>query len=173
METVEASGATFTVRPIEARDQAALVRFYAGLSDDSREARFHGAMRGIGTGLASALCHPDHQHDEGVVAESDDGLDGKTLIGHLCLEPDPNGDVEMAVAVADGWRRRGVGRAMLLAAIAWARSRGAERLVASVRCGNGAMIGLVRSLGLPVAIRSSGAELAMRVDLGQADCPAA
>ena len=173
METVQLTPATFTVRPIEARDQAALVRFYAGLSDDSREARFHGAVRGIGSGLASAFCHPDHEHGEGVVAETDAGLGNAVLIGHRCLEPAPGGDIEMAIAVGDGWRRSCVGRAMLVAAIAWARSRGGTSLVARVRWGNGAVIGLVRSLGLPVSFRASGDELAARIDIREAVRPAA
>ncbi len=60
------------------------------------------------------------------------------------------GDVEMAIAVADGWQHHGLGRAMLARAIAWARGHGVAELSASIRWSNGAMIGLIRSLGLPM-----------------------
>jgi acetyltransferase len=174
METVEATRVTFTVRPIEARDQADLVRFYADLSDDSREARFHGAVRGIGQGLASSFCHPDHEHREGVVAEADEGPCRPVLIGHVCLEPTVRGEIEMAIAVADRWQRRGVGAAMLRAAIAWAQDRGTDRLVATVRCGSGAVIGLVRSLGLPATVGASAdGGIELRIDLRPAALPAA
>ncbi len=174
METVAATRVTFTVRPIEARDQAELVRFYADLSDDSREARFHGAVRGIGQGLASSFCHPDHEHREGVVAEADEGAGRPVLIGHVCLEPTARGEIEMAIAVADRWQRRGVGGAMLRAAIAWAHDRGTDRLVATVRCGSGAVIGLVRSLGLPATVGASpDGAVELRIDLGAAALPAA
>ena len=56
----------------------------------------------------------------------------------------------MAIAIADGWQHHGLGRAMLARAIAWARGHGVTELSASIRWSNGAMIGLIRSLGLPV-----------------------
>ena len=174
METVTTTPVTFTVRPIEARDQAELVRFYADLSDDSREARFHGAVRGIGQGLASAFCHPDHEHREGVVARGGRRSGPAGLIGHVCLEPTARGEIEMAIAVADRWQRRGVGGAMLRAAIAWAQDRGTDRLVATIRCGSGAVIGLVRSLGLPAVVGASAdGAIELRIDLRPAALPAA
>ena len=55
----------------------------------------------------------------------------------------------MAIAIADGWQHHGLGRAMLAQAIAWARDHGVAELSASIRWSNGAMIGLIRSLGCP------------------------
>ena len=46
--------------------------FYAGLSPDSRAARFHGATPTIPDATARFFCGPDHQHREGIVAESFD-----------------------------------------------------------------------------------------------------
>ena len=136
-------------RPIGPGDRDGLARFYASLSPESRETRFHGAAPTIGGGAAAFFCGSDHVRREGIVAEAV-GPSGPEIVGHLLLEPAGPGTVEMAIAVADGWQRRGVGRAMLLQAIDWARHHGVERLTASMQLTNVAVIGLVRSLGLPV-----------------------
>ena len=91
METGEGDNRAFTIRPIEARDQAALVELLCRPSDDSREARFHGAVRGIGQGQANTFCHPDHEHREGVIASPFPA--GRTvMIGHVCLDRGSWGD---------------------------------------------------------------------------------
>ena len=53
----------------------------------------------------------------------------------------------MAVAVADDFHRRGIGRALLAGAIRWAHGHRIRRLRASMRWSNGAIISLVRSSG--------------------------
>jgi GNAT superfamily N-acetyltransferase len=149
--TQSSAAASFQVRPIAAGDRDALARFYGDLSEDSLEARFLGAAPGIGDGTARFFCGPDHEHREGIVAEAV-GADGRrTIVGHLCLEPIGPGNAEMAIAVADAWQHRGLGRALLGRAVEWARTHGIAQLSASMRCSNVAVIGLIRSMGLPVA----------------------
>ena len=159
----------FSLRPIAPGDRADLASFYASLSPESREARFHGAAPTIGASTATFFCGSDHVRREGIVAEAT-GPDGQSeIVGHLLLEPAGPGTVEMAVAVADAWQRRGVGRAMLLEAISWAQRHGIERLTASMRLTNMAVMGLVRSLGLPVRIGSADAGVVdVTVDLAAA-----
>ena len=144
--TMSISGTTTRIRPIEDADRDGLTAFYAALSADSREARFHGAASGIGGGAARYLCGPDHDHREGLVAEVTDSAGRPTIIGHVCIEPTRAGEAEMAIAVADAWQRHGIGRRLLVEAIIWARAHGFVRLVASVRLGNSAIVGLVRSM---------------------------
>jgi ribosomal protein S18 acetylase RimI-like enzyme len=75
----------------------------------------------------------------------------------------------MALAVADSWQRRGIGRALLEAAIAWAEARGIPCLDASVRWSNTAILALVRSTGLPVRFGAvDGGILDLTLDLGVA-----
>ena len=139
----------FEVRPIGPADRPALERFYARLSRESREARFHGSAPAI-TGIAAAFfCGPDHRRREGLVAVAT--ADGRSeVIGHVSLEPAGPETAEIAVVVADAWQRHGVGRALMRAAIEWARRNGFAHLIASMRTSNGAIAGLLRSAGLPV-----------------------
>ncbi len=140
--------AAITIRPIEPGDRVALTRFYETLSADSLSDRFHGACRGIADRAAGRFCGPDHEHREGIVAVlPGEGGGPPRIVGHLCLEPNAPGEVEMAVAVADAFHRRGIGRALLAGAIRWAHGQGIRRLRASMRWSNGAIISLVRSSG--------------------------
>jgi GNAT superfamily N-acetyltransferase len=148
------------IRPIAPRDREALTRFYADLSFDSIEARFHGASPGIGDGTARFFCGPDHEHREGLVAECTDAVGRTRIVGHVCLEPIGRGEAEMAIAIADGWQHHRLGRAMLARSISWARGHRVSELSASIRCSNGAMIGLIRSAGLPVAFVNRGGGVA-------------
>jgi acetyltransferase len=144
--TIPPTVATARIRPIDDADRDALTAFYAALSPDSREARFHGASSGLGGGAARYLCGPDHDHREGLVAEVSDADGATTIIGHVCIEPTGTGEAEMAIAVADVWQHHGIGRRLLAEAIVWARAHGFVRLVASVRLGNSAILGLIGSM---------------------------
>lgn len=154
------------IRAIVPGDQAALVRFYRALSVDSRAARFLGAAS-VGAATAERFCHTDHRERQGLVAEAM-GEDGRwRIVGHACLEPADGGEVEFAVAVADDWHHHGVGRALLDAAIAWARRRHLERLIVSTRWSNVAMLGLLRSSGHPIRVGADDAGVVdVFVDVG-------
>jgi GNAT superfamily N-acetyltransferase len=82
-------------------------------------------------------------------------------------------DLEVAVAVADAWQHRGIGRALLTAAIEWAAAHQVTRLRADVRWSNSAILGLLRSIERPVRI-GAGVEgdLEAVIEVGQ-ELPAA
>lgn len=138
---------TIRIRAIRPGDSDALAAFYRSLSPDASEARFMGAAPQFGPLIADYFCGPDHHHREGLVAEALDPSGRMILVGHLCLEPVTADVAEMAIAVADGWRRHGIGRRLLLAAVDWARANGVPSLAASMRSSNGAVLALVRSIG--------------------------
>ncbi len=140
------------IRPIEPADAARLEAFYAALSPDAIAARFHGAVRGIGAPAAHEFCGPDHVHREGFVAVLDEPGDQDPIVAHLCLEPTDVGDLELAIAVSDDWQRHGLGRALLQTAVAWAPDHGFERLRARIRWGNPAILGLLRSMHMPLTV---------------------
>jgi GNAT superfamily N-acetyltransferase len=140
------------IRPIRRGDVVELERFYAGLSPDSLDARFHGATRGIGDRTARSFCGPDHSHREGLVAVERVRLGRDVIVGHLCLEPVGGSELEVAVAVADTWQHHGIGRALLTAAMDWASTHGYVRMHAAIRWSNPAIIGLLRSVHRPMTV---------------------
>lgn len=167
------SAEVVAIRPIETADQAALQSFYAGLSEESRRTRFFGPTTGIGAPQSSWFCTPDHDHREGFVAVLASATGPDRLVGHVCVEPDGPGTAEVAVAVADDLRGRGIGRRLVEWAVAWARFEGLEALTATMLAGNPAIQRLLTDLGLPSTSRPIGAGVVeIRLDLGSGVRPA-
>jgi GNAT superfamily N-acetyltransferase len=166
---------TVEIRPIRASDTETLRRFYEGLSADSRVARFMGASRGPTMLQADAFCHADHDHREAFVACVRDETGGPTrIVGHLCVEPDGAEVAEVAVAVADDFRRQGIGRRLLAAGVAWARNAGIRRLTATMLATNTPIIRLLTGLGLACRIRyADGNEARMVIELSPLERQAA
>ena len=144
------------VRGIRPADDAELRRFYAGLSPESRLTRFLSVSLGLSQAQSSSFCTTDHQHREGFVAVLERG-DQAGIVGHLCLEPDGVDAAEVAIAVADRFQRRGVGRRLMTAATAWARREHVTRLTATMSGGNAPIQLLLVELGLPTDVQHVGA----------------
>jgi aminoglycoside 6'-N-acetyltransferase len=92
---------------------------------------------------------------EGLVAVADGQVVG--MIELWLKQPrDPEGariqrrKVDLGLAVAPGWRGRGVGTALMLAAEAWAREQGAERMVLDLAANNTGAQRLYERLGYEV-----------------------
>lgn len=161
------------IRPIDPADQSALQSFYAGLSEESRRTRFFGPTTGIGAPQSSWFCAPDHDHREGFVAVLASATGPDHVVGHVCVEPDGPGSAEVAVAVADDLRGRGIGRRLVERAVAWARMDGLEQLTATMLAGNPAIQRLLTDLGMPSMSRPIGAGVVeIRIDLRSGIRPA-
>lgn len=145
------------IRPVRTDDRIALTAFYAGLCGDSQRQRFHAMSAGLPAGTARFMCGPDHQHREGFVAVTPGPAGTEMIVGHLCLEPDRVGGFEMAVAVADNWRRRGIGRSLLTSALFWARRHRVARMSAVMLVSSPAIMGLIASVGPQVKLSSGSA----------------
>jgi diaminopimelate decarboxylase len=78
-------------------------------------------------------------------------LRGSRVVGHLTIQRDDDpatGHVAtLAIAVAPDERRRGVGSALMAAAVGWARAVGVDKLMLSVYPDNRAAIALYRRFG--------------------------
>jgi L-amino acid N-acyltransferase YncA len=146
-------------------DAPHLAAFYRGLSAESRRARFLGACAGLSTRQAQRLARARERGSDGFVATDREG----TVIGHLCLEPigeQGSGVEELGVAVSDAWQRRGIGRALLAAAVASARRRGVHTIEAQMQVGNRGIHALLLYGGLlsRLHVLERGCEL-IRLDL--------
>jgi len=69
------------------------------------------------------------------------------LVGELRVDESPFGFGEIGMLVDAGWRGRGIGAALVAAAIDWARARGLHKLTLSVWPHNAAAIALYRKFG--------------------------
>jgi RimJ/RimL family protein N-acetyltransferase len=69
------------------------------------------------------------------------------IVGEIHVDPSWMGFGEIGMMVAAQWRRRGVGTALVAAAIEWARARGLHKLALSVFPHNEAAIALYRKSG--------------------------
>jgi RimJ/RimL family protein N-acetyltransferase len=98
--------------------------------------------------------------------------DGGELVGSISVEPSRHGFGEIAMAVLRDWRGRGVGSALLAAAVEWAREHGLHKLSLSVFPHNAAGIALYRKFGFVEEgrrvkqLRRSSGELWDVVDMG-------
>jgi RimJ/RimL family protein N-acetyltransferase len=74
-------------------------------------------------------------------------LVGGEIVGQLHVEQSSFGFGEIGMMVAADWRGRGVGAALVAAAIEWARARGLHKLTLSVFPHNDAALALYRKFG--------------------------
>ena len=72
---------------------------------------------------------------------------GYEIVGSLHIERSRHGFGEFGMAVARDWRGRGVGSALIAAAIEWAREQGLHKLSLGVFAHNTAAIALYRKFG--------------------------
>ncbi|MEX2645333.1 MAG: GNAT family N-acetyltransferase [Gaiellaceae bacterium] len=90
-----------------------------------------------------------HPHAAVFVAESDEG----EIVGRLSLSRDQHPSsahvADLGLMVAEGWRRRGIGRALLETAVEWARSTGVRKLELHVFPHNEAAIRLYEEFVVP------------------------
>lgn len=159
--------AAVRVRAIRSSDVEGLRQFYAGLDPESRRARFLSISAGLSHAQSVSFCTTDHEHQEGFVAVAAHAPGGHgRIVGHLCIEPDGADAAEVAIAVAEEFQHRGIGRRLMAAGVAWARSQHMTRFTATMLGGNAAIQRLLLSLGLPARQSYAGAGVSeMTIDL--------
>jgi len=141
-------GGVLTVRPVAPTDVDGLVALYDGLSDDDRYRRFFSGFRPPRS-FFERLVNVGERGGHGLVAiAGPDGevASGARIVGEASYELLPNGDGELAIAVAAdhrGW----LGPYLLDALVEAAAARGVRNLEADVLVTNGRMLTLLRTRG--------------------------
>ena len=127
--------ALFQIRPARDEDRLPLAILFAAVADE---------RDGIAT-------EPPVDVEARAASWTIDGtivaVAGPELIGLLNVEPSRHGFGEIGMAVAREWRGRGVGSALLAAAIEWAHGQGLHKLSLGVFAHNTAAIELYRKFG--------------------------
>jgi acetyltransferase len=141
------------LRPVEPDDYEALVAAFRRLSPQSQYRRFFTGMADPSAFVAQHLRVVDGEHHGALVV-----LDGDTIVAEAQWDrmADPD-EAEIAIAVADEWQHRGLGRALMRALAADARAHGVGRLTASVLSENRPGLTLA-ARGEPATVEFDGPE---------------
>lgn len=137
---------TVSIRPAEPRDAATLVALAEAVSAESEGWLItDGGWRTAGEERRYLRAIRRSAHATVLVAE-----EGAEVVGRLSISRDPHPAsrhvADLGLLVALDHRRRGVGRALMLAAEDWARSAGIAKVELHVFPHNEAALGLYRSL---------------------------
>ena len=140
---------SFRVRPADPSDADQLARLADAVSSEPEAwlISIAGEWRNAADERRYLKALRRYAHAAVFVAEQDDG----TIVGRLSVGRDPHpasshvADVGLMVAIAA--RRQGVGRALLKAAVGWARSAGIRKLELHVFPWNEAAIALYEAAG--------------------------
>jgi ribosomal protein S18 acetylase RimI-like enzyme len=164
-------GGRLTVRAIGPGDVDGLMALYAGLSDDDRYRRFF-SYYDPGRAFFERAAAVESRGGYGLVAVEEDGDDdgadeggGGRIVAEAGYELLPNGDGELAMAVAPG-HRGWLGPFLLDTLIEAAAARGVPNIEADVQVTNRRMLALLRSRGY--ATLSSDDWVSVRLMVGTA-----
>ncbi|MGE4448430.1 MAG: GNAT family N-acetyltransferase [Azospira sp.] len=143
-------GQVVVIRPIRPEDAEMEKEFVAHLSDESKYFRFMDTLRELTQSMLVRFTQIDYDREMAFVAVTEE--DGKEVqVGVSRFVSNPDGEtVEFALAVADGWQKRGVGRKLMSAIIECARAKGYRAVVGDVLALNSKMFKLMTSLGFTI-----------------------
>jgi acetyltransferase len=135
------------VRPIGPADAPLLQAFVRRLSPRSRRFRFFVALAELSAAQLDRFVNVDAARDLAMVAVSERRT-GPSIVGEAryAMAQD-EGNAEFAIAVADEFQRRGLGRQLVRRLTATAWRRGVRRLFGEINNDNRAMLGLALQLG--------------------------
>lgn len=142
-------GPRVTIRPVLPQDMALVAAFFRELSEASRRNRFFRTLRELPEELLERLTSVDYRAHLALIATVL-GESGETVIGEARYVITDRDAAEFALAVADAWQGRGVGRELLARLFCRAAAQGVARLHGDVLPTNDAMRHLARSAGMTV-----------------------
>ncbi|GAA1211380.1 hypothetical protein GCM10009608_54750 [Pseudonocardia alaniniphila] len=156
------------VHPLAPEDAGLAVdAVFAQLSPRSRYLRFHSPVHRLTGPVRAGLVDLDGRCRAAVVAVVG-APDGPGPVGIARLARSGPESVEIAVAVADAWQRRGIGSRLVTAIAELAESLGYTTLSGAVLPENVAMLGLVRRIFPWVRAHYDGDVVQLGVRLGPA-----
>jgi len=158
-------GSSVVMRPLAAGDEAAIASWFAGLAAETRYARFFAFLKQLDPRTQSELARVDHFDHEAISAVASDG---STVGIARYIRIGKSRSAEVAVAVADDWRGRGIAGMLLERVATRAEAVGIEQFIAICLATNHRVIRLLSRLG-PTAVGPSDAGLVeLRIDLTSA-----
>ncbi len=146
-------GTSPIIRPIRPEDAEIELAFVRGLSEESRNFRFFGAVHELSPEQLARFTQIDYDREMALIAVVEDDH-GETEIGvaRYVVNPDWR-SCEFALTVADAWQHKGIGHRLMEALIDVARTKGLKSMEGDVLANNLNMLELVAGLGFSVAAR--------------------
>ncbi len=145
-------GGSVRIRPLRRADRAIYEQAVAGLSPRSRYLRFAAPIPKMSERLLDQMMQvDDHRHVVYAALTSDES----TIVGvvRYVRTADNPQSAEVAIAVADDWQGRGLGRELLGWVVEHARLADLDSLIATTLSENRAAAGLAGATGFSVAER--------------------
>ena len=145
-------GAQVPVRPIRPEDGERLRDFYAQVSPADMRLRFFSVRREVPMSELARYSQIDYDREMTFIALAPQaGTAPERIVAEVRAACDPdNRQAEFAILVAEPWRGRGLGRALLEKMAAYLRARGTGELVGQCQADNPAMASLARRMGFHV-----------------------
>ena len=146
-------GELVVVRQVRPDDASLEQEFVRTLSPESRYARFMGTVRELTPETLRRLTEINYECDMAFIAVVWQGS-REAIIGDCrCLVCAGGNSCEFAIAIADAWQRRGLGRYLMSRLIDSARARGLKEMLGTVLATNVSMLALAATLGFEVSDR--------------------
>lgn len=146
------------IRPLRLQDAQAFRAFVERLSPESRYGRFQYVVKEVSPALLRLLLEADPRSHVALVATHEG-----EVVGEARYVRDGDG-AEFALAVADDWRRRGVGKRLFAELLGYARRDRLRRLDGEVLAWNQSMLGFVEQHGFHVRAHPADDRL-LRIEL--------
>ena len=143
-QTLEVGGEMLTLRPVRPEDAPGLADIVERSDAEDVRLRFRGGLRRLPESWAARLSQIDYDREMALAAVDVAG----DILGVARLAGDPEGETaEFALLVRSDHQRRGLGRTLMEALIAYARRRGYRELWGSIAAENRRMLDLAGDLG--------------------------
>lgn len=139
------SGIEVEVRPATAADEADLVAFFDGVTDEDRRFRFLSAAEHVSHEQLEPLVHTDHFRTESWLGINK--ASGQIVASGVLACDGPLDTAEVAIAIRADHRGKGIGWAMLDFLAGQAKARGCRRVISIESRNNHAAIELEREKG--------------------------
>ena len=140
-------GSEVVVRPIGPDDATLLQAFVRRLSARSRRFRFFGALAELSAAQLDRFVNVDPARGFALVAVSGPRESTAIVAEARYALAQENDNAEFAIAVADAFQGRGLGKHLVRRLLATAWRRGVRRLFGEIRSDNRAMLAFAMQLG--------------------------
>ena len=150
-----ADGTPVTLRPIRAADARIEQEFVRSLSDEARYFRFMDMLRELSPRMLRQMTEIDYHNQMALIAVTPShNYEVQIAVGRYVVYPDGE-DCEFAIAVSDGWQKKGIATELMKLLIGAARARGLKKMIGEVLASNVKMINFVRRLGFELTTDSA------------------